>query len=872
MADREFSGGSETNMVLSKKKTRIFGARELVLAGALSTLGAAVESGCHNDEKETAAIEKNWSAEQVKFHLKDGDWEFFIFEDSQISLANSEQKNFHDFLWNFLGNEAWFKKLPEQDRQAYIDGLIDSTRQLNPGLNLDDFLAIKGTPLKMPVRFLADPNPAKIFSKTEGGYSRLQELAEADGFEVRTGDQQEIYKKALAASQEIPVTFSFYLDRQGSEDSPPRLMSDVIRRFDLAGKAFEERSFDDKKGWKPCMTDIMRDLPAQIKRHKGEEKPMVKSTHDTARSADVSDGRFLSPDGLVVTYSEFDEEGKPTGKQTKYATMIEQEMRPALEEIFKEYGIFAYKEGAHWHTYVPEARMVDLQVPLARCMAQIAGEEVKPVAVEVPSVDSVEEPKDEEEEEKPGFFKRLWGRIFGSKEPEPEVVEYGEVQPVGSTDLERKLNNLFVADYQKSVAERLTSAEVDTRLAELQPVMDWVFFEAFPGKKGPVENTFLTIFTFPNFSDENREKFGDLTFEKLKEEAGTWRLSDQESEKKKWRAVSQAWLKDRVIEIVKKMPPGDAERIGILAGSTVHGKNRPPFADLPGIWRWKSQHKTNDGARNYVDAVLRLDLQALDGSVDVATWRQKEQTAIDLLRRHGDKFGFRSEVLNYLTPEVMEAVMNAEFFSELDGRTFVETLSTVFDYNIVFGPSANDRLCSAGPVQLIESTFVYFLDNYADEFAAIKSAEKESANFVIPARTGWKKERRRKVGVYDPDSFAEAMVGNPDSVIFYATFSVVDHTRGASNTLFVNKQFREKWDKASDEDRLLFVGSLAPLAINGGPGTAIKAAQSLLVDSHLKTLRDMAVDLPTHTNRKNARRGAECGFDAMNYIIQRAEK
>jgi hypothetical protein len=116
------------------------------------------------------------------------------------------------------------------------------------------------------------------------------------------------------------------------------------------------------------------------------------------------------------------------------------------------------------------------------------------------------------------------------------------------------------------------------------------------------------------------------------------------------------------------------------------------------------------------------------------------------------------------------------------------------------------------------------------------------------------------------------MVGNPDSVLFYAAFSVADHTRGAFRVLFANEKFRKIWDQASNEDRELFLGSFAPLAINGGGRTAKKAAESLLADKELGTLRAMAEDLPTHTRKRNAKRGAERGFETMSYFMERAKR
>jgi len=855
-----------------KKPARLFGlgAKELTLAVGFSTLVPAFESSCHDRTEPVKERERQeWSENNLVFKdiIKSGDWEFFIFDQSEVSLAESGEKNFYSFLNNLLQDESWFKKLPEQDRLAYINGLIEATRKLNPGLSLDDFATVKkNRTFKIPTRFLADPNPAKIYSRDEGGYSRLQELAKADGYDVQAGKQQEIFQRSFSTAQEIPSTVHFYLDREGSEDSPARLAPDVIRRLDLLGTAFSQLEFAGKTGWQFTVTDVMRDPEAQAKRGS-----IGDSTHVTPRTVDISDGRFLSPEKLVVTYSAFDNDGKPTGKPTQYAQMIDQEMRPILEGLAEEYGVFMYKEGkkGHYHGYVPEARAVDLHAPLARYLADSAGEQVGKPAIEEPVTKESSEEVEQTEEEKPGLLKRLWGRWFGKKDA--EVVEPPSIgEPIGFSELEQRFNSVFEADYQKSVAERLTSAEVDAKLAELEPIINQIFVEAFPGKS--VKNKYLSVLSFPNFSDENREKFGDLTFEELKEKTKTWSLSDKESDRKKGRAVSQAWVKRRLIELVKKMSPEDVQKYGILSGSTIHNPSRPAFYDLKGIWQWKRNKKTEKGAEAYVDAVLKLPFDSLNHSIDMAAWRQKQQASIDLVRRHSDKFGFRQEVMRRFTPEVMLALIAAEFFSELDGPTLVQISPTIFEpYNIVFGPAVNDNLCSSGPAQLIERTFVGYLDNHSDDFRAIKAAEGEAANFVVPIKIGTKKDGKRTVGVYEPNSFAEAMVGNPDSVLFYAAFSVADHTKLAFNTLFASPKFRKIWDESTDEDKILFFGALAPLAINGGGGTGRIAAESMLVDKHLTNLREMAKDMPTHTRKKFAARGAEIGYDAMDCMIQRAK-
>ena len=58
------------------------------------------------------------------------------------------------------------------------------------------------------------------------------------------------------------------------------------------------------------MTDMLRDEAMQ--RRRGSLKSG--SSHSTGRSFDVSDGRFVKPDGKEVTWSMFDEHGRAHGR------------------------------------------------------------------------------------------------------------------------------------------------------------------------------------------------------------------------------------------------------------------------------------------------------------------------------------------------------------------------------------------------------------------------------------------------------------------------------------------------------------------------------------------------------------------------------
>lgn len=918
MAERKglpFAGDFREPPQPPKPRRRLVGRRELAVAAGLAAAGVAAERLFDKDAPESSSSSVEWSAERVQFHFKEGDWEFFIYEDISVSLAKAGEANFHDFLLTLVGQEDWFKKLPAKDRQAYIDGLIASARQLNPGVNLDNFSEVKkAAGFKMPARFLADPNPARVYSKQEGGYSRLQELAAADGFPVEAGRQQALFEKTYASAQQIPPDLRVYLDRDGSEDSQPCLAPDVIKRLGLAGAAFEKAT-----GYRATLTDIMRDPKTQ-----SERNSIDNSTHVTARSFDVSNGKFLSSEDKLITWSLF-VDGKGVGRGPN-AALVES-LRSQFEALGREYGLVLFRESTHWHVYVPEARKIDLKLPLASYLAKASGERVaEPVASPEPEPPEVKPPPaPPEEEKKVGPLKRLWRKWFG-QEKGKDAVSQPEGDEIKPTKLEEQMGDFFFSDYQHLVSERLPSAEIDQRFSQLEPAIDFVIIEykldgkidrdvfyaleypdvsgsfkrmtvsaekwrtsrkkserekreALAETSGSFEDELFQALNFQSFSEENRKKYADMSFDELLRELSELRHSQRPEDSKIWRAISQAWVKERSIDLIRRMSPADIERLGVLKGSTVHGakikirkgvyETAPPFFDLGDVWRFKRDKKTSGAAQDYVDAILRLDIDSKSHSVDAVAWRQKQRASIDIFRRHHEKFGFNEEVVRYLTPEVMLSIIHAEFFSEFDSRAFVDLSPILFEpYNMTFGPALNDNLCSAGPVQLIESTFVGLLRNNEKKLQEIKAAEGLAATFTIPERSP---ERAGGKNPFDPDSFAEALVGNPDSVIFYGTLTVLDHTKPAFDLLFKNERFVKVWQNASDEERELFLGSLAPLAINGGGGRGKKAAEGIVDDKELRTLTEMARALPTKISHKNAARGGRIGFETTSYLIDRAD-
>lgn len=811
---------------------------EALLFGAL-----ALTAGCKDKPKP----EENFVAERVtveRVSEQAGDWLFSTTEGVKMSLESETAPNYYSWLRGNLRDKGFFSSLPEEDQEAYLNGVITITRKLNPGVSLDNFssLASSGVDLVIPTEVSITPHPSHIFSHDVGGYGRFQSLAEADGFPVSDPSrQQETYDRALAEGRLLSMGSLFYfLDREGSEDSPPKLASDVVTDLEGFGQDFSRVT----AGYLPCITDVMRDPKAQAKRNK-----LGESTHTTGRSFDVSDGRFKTSRGEIVTWSKFDKRGKAIGPGP-LAPTIEKTLRPAIENLAKSHGIFLFRERGHWHAYVPKERKIDLSF-----LAEVVRNNSEKKETEIGRLDRLRK-----------ILKGLWSDNDSEKTEEP-VVE---------VDIAKELNSLTVSNYTEARAARLSEAAAQERLTELTPIIDSVVGEVFPGRE--IRNAYLTVLTFSSLNRDDLEEYSSLDNQAMLEKTKKWRESPKDTDQKRWRQISQGWIKEKVIDLMRSMSPDQVERVGFLRGTTVHDPDKRPFSDLPGVWRWKRDKKSSKEAQPYVDAILALDLKGMDHSVDMAEWHTKQAEAITALRRHGRELGFRQEALDYLTSEVVLAVIHAEYFSELDGRTFVRLAPILFEtYNMPFGPSVNDRQFSLGEVQIILGTFKELLKRYGDELVTAKATDPELKVFLPQPRT-------KKTGVFkkkqsapsydnvDPGEVAQALARDIDSSLFFATLCIADHTRLAFNELFAEgSRFPEIWEDASEEDRILFMASLAPLSINGGVGTGKKVAEALLANSDLKTLRVMAESMPGQTRRETASRGAARGFSTMEYLLDQID-
>ena len=328
----------------------------------VGALGLAAGAALGMEEACTQKPEQPKEKEPIA-KTQSGDWELDV-RTVGLVLMREEKRTVYHFLKKYLQTQPWFPAFPKDDQESVINGYIALIRHLNPDVDIDTYANVEGTPLQFPVELDITSHPSTEISKGNGGYSRVQELAKADGFDLANENKWEaIYENALVHTVEVPQHSPYYnLDREGSEDSETRLEQDVLDRLVAMGKDFASRTFGGRTGWKLSLTDFLRSPAVQRARHAGEQHPVLATSHYTGRTFDIADGRFIDPDGKLVTWSTFDATGKGTGPSAE-AKMIDEEMRPALLEVMSAHGFIAFKEGraGHWHTYAPKEHHVDLR-------------------------------------------------------------------------------------------------------------------------------------------------------------------------------------------------------------------------------------------------------------------------------------------------------------------------------------------------------------------------------------------------------------------------------------------------------------------------------------------------------------------------------
>ncbi|MCF7846646.1 MAG: hypothetical protein K9M51_01080 [Candidatus Gracilibacteria bacterium] len=268
--------------------------------------------------------------------VQKGSWEFIILTKTTKIVDDKNGRTLYHFIKGIL--EKKIPNLPQSDQLPYIDSIIEICRQLNPELDLDDFKKLNGKTIYFPGQIQIKP----FFSEKTKNYSYLRDLAILDGFPIKNPTQrQKIYDRALKNGIAIPKSEYFFRKIKKSEDSPAKMESDAVQKFQAIAQDF----FEKTGGWKFCYSDVLRNPTVQKTRAAGTRKG---STHLTGRSLDIPDGRFRDPGEKEITWT-----GNP-----EYRKKIEDEFRPLIKELFLKHGATVFVEGAHFHIYFPKERIL----------------------------------------------------------------------------------------------------------------------------------------------------------------------------------------------------------------------------------------------------------------------------------------------------------------------------------------------------------------------------------------------------------------------------------------------------------------------------------------------------------------------------------
>lgn len=319
-----------------------------------TAIGMAVAVAVTQEGHEWKQERASFVEQSVEARVQSDEWLVDVRKVASVTVDESHGTLYALFEM-ILKNDPAFVDATADQRAHIIDAMIAAARELNPQDNLDDFDAIKGKPLLLPTEFAWRPREARVLKKPDG-YATLQSYAEEDGFDMSV-PHQAIYDRAKPSTVDMPLKGDgFVVDREGSEDSEPRLAQDVIEEIVDLGRTFGTLELgEDGTEWRFVVTDMLRDASTQGRRGSISQG----STHATGRSFDVSDGRFMTPEGEIITWSLFDEHGRPKGRGPN-ADVIDGVLRPAFETLALESGWMLYKEPGHWHVYVPEAVDLDL--------------------------------------------------------------------------------------------------------------------------------------------------------------------------------------------------------------------------------------------------------------------------------------------------------------------------------------------------------------------------------------------------------------------------------------------------------------------------------------------------------------------------------
>lgn len=285
---------------------------------------------------------------------------------------------------------------------------------------------------------------------------------------------------------------------------------------------------------------------------------------------------------------------------------------------------------------------------------------------------------------------------------------------------------------------------------------------------------------------------------------------------------SQEGLQMDAVEWIDSLNPATFYELAPLKGTTVHKDSSrvPNYSDTRKIWDYKVKHKLGNSSQ--WKAPIEKLAAKYNRKISFEGYIQTIETANQTLKNNREDFNLPSWA-EYLTPEVNIAILQAEFFSEFRGKpanvkAFIHLLPSLFEhYDIMRGPAINDRRLSGGCIQVIDTT-------YDDIIRRHKTALKKVGH---PAPEKSAKE-----------AYLEAMVFDIDKQALTNQLIIIDHLSLGMAYLLKDTRFKTAWEKATPTEKTRFLGTLAPLAINGGRGVPPRAAKIALAANNSTDLDD----------------------------------
>jgi len=775
---------------------------------AMLLIALAGLPACSQNEEIDTVEEAAQSAQeelQVSMKSEKGEWRFQFFERKVMNVTVDDRhgRTLYHFIRGELRQQGHFLgEIPSEDELAIIDAIIFACRQLNPGVNLDDFSGLNGQSIKYPSLILMEYSHEHL----EDSYSRLQDVAELDGYVIdSTSGRSSTYQRANESGLAVGDGQG-YKRAQGYEESPALMNEQALARF----QSVAQRFYKDTDGWSLTYTHVLRTEALQKKQRNG----VMNTTHYTGGTIDITDGRFITPDGQEITWSSHPE----------YRDKIEDTFRPLLEHYLLEGGAMVFPEprGGHYHVYFPQSRFIDL--------SSEAQEEI----IITP------EP---EKRKKVGVDRGTINRL-------PANAEQNEVN-----------DHLWsvIQDLAGSEEPVLSDPDMQRQVDALKDDFDLSGFKA--------KRWILTILS-TNFYTEGlvmtRVETG-LSVRDLQERIDNLSRDRQANQELITRFVQVRNQKIylETVRIVNQMTPEQSRFYRPLLGTTLDNPRKVNYSDLEATWKWKSDKRSFRKDRNRgLYTHTQNQLAGRSNSVTMEDWSDMQLQACNLFQQYGESMGYDTEMLPYITPALVLAVTNAEFASEFQGAEYTNISPAIFhDQNLVFGPAGNDNYYSAGVVQMITDTQEEIMGRSIHRIGiyAIQD-ELPEYGLILPAKAN---------GEYNAEQQAMAQLTHVPSQLFYGSLAIAYHIERAFNTLMADSEFKASWDRSTYEDRTIFMAALAAMSINKGRGGGNNTAKSIVKLPARTTLAEYTTALGQvkHNGSKTGRRGATTGEASMRAMM-----